>query len=46
MWRHYNKLLIRDDELQELILKSEDLSFSTKRFATEAEKMNSCCILF
>lgn len=41
-----NKLFIRDEELQDIIQKTENLSDQSKIFAIEARKLNSCCILF
>jgi synaptobrevin homolog YKT6 len=41
-----NKLLIRDEEMQDLLKKTEDLSETTKIFVIETDKMNGCCNLF
>jgi len=38
-----DKLLIREDEMNDLLLKTEKLADDTKIFLGEAEKMNSCC---
>lgn len=40
-----NKLMIRDDEMHDLLIKTEELSELTKRFVIETDKLNSCCIL-
>jgi len=40
-----NKLIIRDDELQDLVDKTDDLQFQTKMFMNETDKLNSCCII-
>jgi len=36
-------LLIRDEKLQILVDKSNDLSFQTKRFIESSERLNKCC---
>ena len=41
-----NQLCLREDELQDLIDRTQELSDNTKIFANEAKKMNSCCTLF
>ena len=38
-----NKLLIREDELHDLLQKTEHLSEQTKLFLDESKKLNSCC---
>ena len=41
-----NKLAIREDELQDLIQRTQDLSEQTKIFMIESKNLNSCCTLF
>lgn len=41
-----NKLLIREDEIKDLIQKTDNLSIQSKLFLIESEKLNSCCTLF
>lgn len=40
------KLLIRGDELNDLIKRTEYLNEGSKSFVIETRKLNSCCILF
>lgn len=39
-------LIERQGKLEDLIDRSEDLSFKSKVFMKDAEKLNSCCVLF
>ena len=41
-----DKLCIREDELNDLIAKSDELSKQSKSFLIEADKLNNCCVLF
>lgn len=40
-----NKLLLREDELNNLIAKTDDLLISSNGFRRGAEDLNSCCII-
>eukprot|EP01118_Nematostelium_gracile_P010380 TRINITY_DN356_c0_g1_i1.p1 TRINITY_DN356_c0_g1~~TRINITY_DN356_c0_g1_i1.p1 ORF type:complete len:213 (-),score=48.83 TRINITY_DN356_c0_g1_i1:110-748(-) len=39
------KLLVRGERLEELMEKSNDLSFQSKAFAKQAKSLNSCCTI-
>jgi len=41
-----DQLLERGEKLEDLVDRSEDLSFQSKAFAKKAEDLNSCCTLF
>lgn len=41
-----NKLMIRDDEMQDLLKKTEELSEITKKFVDTTDDLNKCCQLF
>jgi len=38
-------LMIREEELNKLVDKSEDLSFQSKAFMKSSQSLNSCCVL-
>jgi len=38
-----DQLLQRGEKLDDLVAKSNDLSFSSKKFYQEAKKQNQCC---
>lgn len=40
-----NKLCLRQDELEEILEKSDSLLVESLRFSGEAEKLNSCCTI-
>jgi len=40
-----DQLLIRGEKLENLAAKSNDLSFQSKAFLSQSEKLNSCCTL-
>ena len=41
-----NKLCLREDELNDLLDRTEELSETTKIFVIETKKLNKCCTLF
>jgi len=40
-----DQLLVRGEKLEVLAEKSQDLSFQSKAFLTQSQKMNSCCTI-
>jgi len=43
--QNVEKLLVRGERLEELMEKSQDLSFQSKAFAKQAKSLNSCCTI-
>jgi synaptobrevin family protein YKT6 len=45
VYKSIEQMLERGDRLEDLASKSNDLSFQSKAFMKQAEKMNSCCLI-
>ena len=43
MVKNIDKLLDRNEKLEDLVAKSDDLSMQSKTFMKQSKKMNSCC---
>jgi len=43
--QNVEKLLVRGERLEELMERSQDLSFQSKAFAKQAKSLNSCCTI-
>lgn len=40
-----NTIISRGETLQELLIKSENMSLQSKAFLTDTKKLNSCCMI-